>query len=63
MNLKFLDLKSSNSPYFTEIKSAVNRVIESGWFIRGEECEQFEIEFASYCTSKYCVGVGNGLDV
>jgi dTDP-4-amino-4,6-dideoxygalactose transaminase len=36
--------------------------MDSGWFILGEEVEAFENEFANYCNTQYCVGVGNGLD-
>lgn len=45
-----------------QLDQAYERVMRSGWYIRGEENEQFCREFASYCTTKYCVGVGNGLD-
>jgi len=38
------------------------RVMESGWYILGQEVEFFEQEFANYCNVKYCVGVGNGLE-
>lgn len=45
-----------------EIKSAVDRVIESNWFIDGNELLNFEKNFASYCNADYCIGCGNGLD-
>ncbi|NPA52737.1 MAG: DegT/DnrJ/EryC1/StrS family aminotransferase [Aquificae bacterium] len=60
--IKFLDLKSVNSIYEEEIKEAVNKVINSGWYILGEEVEKFEKEFANYCGAKYAIGVGSGLD-
>lgn len=41
---------------------AATRVIDSGWYILGQEVDAFEQEFASYCGTKYCVGVANGLD-
>lgn len=44
------------------MKNACARVIDSGWYIRGNECEAFEREFAKYCGTKYAVGVANGLD-
>jgi dTDP-4-amino-4,6-dideoxygalactose transaminase len=37
-------------------------VLDSGWYILGEEVEAFEAEYAAFCEAKYCVGVGNGLD-
>ena len=62
MSVPFLDLKSINSSYRTELHSALDRVLDSGQFILGNEVESFELEFAKYCGSKYCIGVGNGLD-
>ncbi|MDH6355818.1 dTDP-4-amino-4,6-dideoxygalactose transaminase [Dysgonomonas sp. PH5-45] len=57
-----LDLKKVNARYQKQIDEALLRVSRSGWYIRGEECKAFNQEFASYCGSKYCVGVANGLD-
>ncbi len=58
----FLDLKKINSQYREELLEAYTKVIDSGWYIHGEECIKFEEGFASYCGTKYCVGVANGLD-
>lgn len=41
---------------------AYRRVIESGWYILGQEVEAFEQEWAAYCGVKHCIGVANGLD-
>lgn len=60
--IKFLDLKRVNEKYEVELKSAASRVIESGWYIQGNEVKKFEEEFAEYCCVKHCVGVANGLD-
>ncbi|AJI58053.1 beta-eliminating lyase family protein [Francisella philomiragia] len=60
--ISFLDLKKINSLYQQELKDACARVIDSGWYIRGTECEAFEREFAEYCGTKYAIGVANGLD-
>lgn len=62
MAVPFLDLKSINLKYRDELIAAATRVIASGWYIRGAEVESFEEEFSSYCGTKYCVGVANGLD-
>ncbi|MDM6886945.1 aminotransferase class V-fold PLP-dependent enzyme, partial [Enterobacter asburiae] len=48
--------------YQSELQEACSRVIESGWYIMGEELSNFESEFATYVGSKYCLGVANGLD-
>ena len=45
-----------------ELRNAFERVYSSSWYIEGKEDERFESAFASYCDSKYCIGVGNGLD-
>jgi len=60
--IPFLDLKLINAQYQTELKEACSRVIDSGWYILGNEVVEFEKEFARYCETKYCVGVANGLD-
>lgn len=60
--IPFLDLKSSYQELKAELDQAYQRVMESGWYILGQEVEQFEQEFARYCGVKHCIGVGNGLD-
>jgi dTDP-4-amino-4,6-dideoxygalactose transaminase len=60
--IPFLDLKLINSQYKDELIEVAMRVINSGWYIQGQECNQFEKEFADYCGSEHCIGVGNGLD-
>lgn len=60
--IPFLDLKAVNAQYSNELIAACTRVIDSGWYINGIELELFEQEFASYCGTKYAIGVANGLD-
>lgn len=60
--ISFLDFKKINLQYKAELKDAFSRVIDSGWYIRGNECKAFEEEFATYCGTKHCIGVANGLD-
>lgn len=60
--IPFLDLKAINQQYQQELKQACARVIDSGWYIQGQELQQFEAEFATYCGTKYAIGVANGLD-
>ncbi len=62
MIIPFLDLKSINARYRKEFIETATRVIDSGWYILGNEVQSFEEEFASYCGVKHCIGVGNGLD-
>lgn len=60
--IPFLDLKQAYLELKAELDSAAQRVMDSGWYIHGEELKAFESEFAEYCNVKYCVGVSNGLD-
>ncbi|MGL4915237.1 MAG: DegT/DnrJ/EryC1/StrS family aminotransferase, partial [Aeromonas allosaccharophila] len=60
--INFLDLKAINNQYQQELKDACSRVIDSGWYIMGNELSQFETEFATYCGTKHAIGVANGLD-
>lgn len=60
--IKLLDLQSITMMHGEEYKAAVNRVIESGWFLQGKENKQFERDYAEYIGTKHCVAVANGLD-
>lgn len=60
--IPFLDLKRVNAPHDAAIREGINRVLESGWYILGRECDAFEKEFASFCEVSNCIGVANGLD-
>ena len=62
VKIPFLDLKKINLEYETQYKEALNSVLESGWFILGENVREFEKEFASFCGVKNCVGTASGLD-
>ena len=62
MNIPFLDLKRSIQPYKKEIDEALLRVSSSGWYVLGEECQDFEKKYAEYCHVAHCIGVANGLD-
>ena len=60
--IPFLDLKAINAQYRDEIIEACTRVIDSGWYIGGQELAQFEQDFADYCGTQFAIGVANGLD-
>lgn len=60
--IPFLDLKKINDRYHDEIVAAINRVIESGWYISGTENKKFEEEYSQYIGTRYTIGCGNGLD-
>ena len=46
----------------SEIKEAIDRVLESGWYILGSEVKAFEEEFAKFVGTTYTVGVASGTD-
>ncbi|UFH46513.1 DegT/DnrJ/EryC1/StrS family aminotransferase [Flavobacterium galactosidilyticum] len=60
--IKFLDLKKINEPYEIAFQEKLKSVLDNGWYILGNEVKEFETNFANYCVTKHCIGVGNGLD-
>lgn len=60
--VSFLDLKKINGRYREELINAVTKVIDSGWYLKGQEVAKFEEDYARFCGVKHCIGVGNGLD-
>jgi dTDP-4-amino-4,6-dideoxygalactose transaminase len=62
MLVPFLSFESINKQIRREMLAAFERVFDSGWYILGEEVENFEAAYAQYNQINYCVGVSNGLD-
>ena len=62
MKVPFLSLQESYEEISEEINLALQKVLSSGRYIGGSEVELFEEKFSEYVGSKYCVGIGNGLD-
>jgi len=62
MKVPYEDLGDVNKPYRKDLIEAATRVIDSGWFILGEEVSNFETEFAQWNSSPHCIGVASGLD-
>jgi len=60
--IKFLDLHKINVPYENAFQQKMKSVMDSGWYILGNEVQEFEKNFATYCQTKHCIGVGNGFD-
>lgn len=60
--IKFLDLHKLNKPFEIAFQEKMKQFLDSGWYILGNEVKSFEFNFATYCGTKYCIGVGNGLD-
>jgi dTDP-4-amino-4,6-dideoxygalactose transaminase len=62
VNIPFLDLKAGYDELQTDLDAAYRRVMETGWFILGDEVDSLEREFAAYCGQQHCIGVADGLD-
>jgi len=62
MKVPFVDLQVQYLSIKNEIDQAIGNVINDSAFVGGKYVKQFEEEFATFCTAKYCVGVGNGTD-
>jgi len=60
--IQYENLKKVNEPFMSELTKTVTQVIEKGWYVLGEEVNNFEKEFAINVGTKYCVGVASGLD-
>lgn len=62
MKVPFLDLQAGYLELKTEIDLAIQRVLDSGYYILGPEVEAFETEWAEYCAATHAVALGNGMD-
>ena len=60
--IAYLPLHQINDLYDTELREAVSRVLDSGWYLKGEATRRFEEAYAEYIGTRHCVGCGNGLD-
>ena len=60
--VSFLDLRKINARFSEVFHEDLAKVMESGWYLRGEATAQFEQSFVKYCGVEHCVGVANGLD-
>jgi dTDP-4-amino-4,6-dideoxygalactose transaminase len=60
--IKFLDLKEINNTFEPELSDSIRRVLDSGWYLLGNEGKAFEKEYAHFLGVKHCIGVANGLD-
>ncbi len=60
--IDYLPLKRITAMHAEEIHEAINRIVDGGWYIKGEATERFEKNYAHFIGTKYCIGVGNGLD-
>ena len=62
MTIPFLSLKDVTSLHGEEIHAAIQRVVDGGWYLQGEENESFEKNYSEYIGTRYTIGCANGLD-
>lgn len=60
--IKFLDLKAINDSFEPDLSFAIKRVVDSGWYLLGNELRIFEQRYGDFIGVKHCIGVANGLD-
>lgn len=60
--IEYENLQKLNSPFFKDYEKAFSSVMNSGWYVLGKHVEEFEKSYATYCGTKYAIGVANGLD-
>ena len=60
--IDYLNLQAITTRHITEIEQAMDEVVKSGWYLRGEATRRFEQHYAQYIGSRHCIGCGNGLD-
>ena len=62
MNVPFVSFLPMERELDSDLRDAFNRVFTRSWYIEGQEDAAFEKAFSAFCGTKYCIGVGNGLD-
>ena len=62
MNIPLVNFKRQYQEIKEQIDASIQRVLDSGWYILGKECESLEKEFAEYCDASHAVGVNSGTD-
>ena len=62
MKIPFVDLNTQYKSIKNEIDSAIQRVLDSGWFVMGNEVIEFEKEFAQFNNVTHAIGVGSGTE-
>ena len=60
--IEFLNLKSLNAPYEKQFHQKFEQFLSAGYYILGQEVQQFETNYADYCGTTHAIGTGNGLD-
>jgi dTDP-4-amino-4,6-dideoxygalactose transaminase len=62
MKVAYEDLSKVNQPFKQQFKQVFESVLDSGWYILGQQVQAFEAQFARYIGVKHCIGVASGLE-
>ena len=62
MKIPLLDIPASYKEILADVEKNISQVIHSGRFILGPMVEELEQQVATYCGTKYAVGVSSGTD-
>jgi len=60
--IEYENLGKANAEFFEDYRKAFDNVLQSGWYVLGQQVKQFETEFAQYCGAPHAAGLANGLD-
>ncbi len=60
--IDYENLGKLNAPFFEAYEKSFSETLRGGWYVLGNNVQNFEIEFASYTGAKHCVGLASGLD-
>jgi len=60
--IPYLPLHQINAQYESELREVICRVLDSGWYLKGDSTRSFETHYADYIGTRHCIGCGNGLD-
>ncbi|MGN6416046.1 MAG: DegT/DnrJ/EryC1/StrS family aminotransferase [Pseudobacter sp.] len=60
--IEYENLGKANAAFFDDYRKAFDNVLQSGWYVLGQQVKQFETEFAQYCGASHAAGLANGLD-
>ena len=60
--IKMVDLHGQYLKIKDEVNNAIQQVIDTTAFIRGEDVRFFQEELSAYLNVKHCIACGNGTD-
>jgi dTDP-4-amino-4,6-dideoxygalactose transaminase len=60
--IEYESLGRTNAAFENDYRNSFEDLLQSGWYILGDQVSNFEQEFAKYCGTTYCIGVASGLD-